>query len=180
MWNFLANTRGKEPACQCRRHKRPGFNPWVGTIPWRRAQQPTVFLPGESCGQRSLVGYSPWGHKESDMTEVTQYTRVHKAIYCFSLRMTCFHYVVKELGSDPGDCSDMCCPCAENEIISYLQTMVSLVSILLLPHKGPYKASGCLLLFFFNKAQLIYNVALISGIQQSDSYMCINIYTHAC
>ena len=44
---------------QCRR---PGVNPWVGTIPWRREWQPTpVFLPGESHGQRSLAGYSPWG-----------------------------------------------------------------------------------------------------------------------
>ena len=43
---------------------------WVGKIPWRRAGQPTpVFFPGESHGQRSLVGYSPWGHKESDTTE---------------------------------------------------------------------------------------------------------------
>ena len=41
-------------------------------MPWRRAWQPTpVFLPGEYHGQRSLTGYSPWGHKESDMTEVT-------------------------------------------------------------------------------------------------------------
>ena len=48
------------------------FGPWVGKIPWRRAWQPTpVFLPGESHGQRSLAGYSPWGHKESDTTEVT-------------------------------------------------------------------------------------------------------------
>ena len=40
------------------------------------AQQPTpVFLPGESLGQRSLVGYSPWGHKESDMTEATEHRR---------------------------------------------------------------------------------------------------------
>ena len=40
--------------------------------PWRRAWQPTlVFLPGEFQGQRSLVGSSPWGHKELDMTEVT-------------------------------------------------------------------------------------------------------------
>ena len=46
------------------------FDPWVGKIPWRRKWQPTlVFLPGESHGQRSLVGYSPYGHKESDMTE---------------------------------------------------------------------------------------------------------------
>ena len=54
------------------RHKRCRFNPWVEKIPWRRAQQPTpVFLHGESHGQRSLVGYSPLGHKKLDMTEVT-------------------------------------------------------------------------------------------------------------
>ena len=51
---------GKEPTCQCRRHKRYRFDPWVGKIPWRREWQPTpVFLPGESHRQRSLVGYSP-------------------------------------------------------------------------------------------------------------------------
>ena len=44
---------------QCRR---PGFDPWVGKIPWRRERQPTpVFLPGESHSQRSLVGCSPQG-----------------------------------------------------------------------------------------------------------------------
>ena len=49
---------------------RDRFNPWVGKIPWRRTQQPTpVFLPGESRGQRSLVGYSPWGCKELVMAE---------------------------------------------------------------------------------------------------------------
>ena len=58
--SFPGGTSGKEPACQCRRHKRHEFNPWVGKIPWRRAWQPTpVFLPGESHGQRSLAGYSP-------------------------------------------------------------------------------------------------------------------------
>ena len=42
--------------------KRPGFNPWVRNIPWRRKWQPTpVFLPGRFHGQRSLAGYSPWG-----------------------------------------------------------------------------------------------------------------------
>ena len=52
---------GKESSGQCRRH---GFYPWVGKIPWRRKWQPTiVFLPGKSHGQRSLAGYSPWGHK---------------------------------------------------------------------------------------------------------------------
>ena len=48
------------PAKQNRRHKRCGLDPWVGKIPWKKAQQPTpVFLPGESHGQRSLAGYSP-------------------------------------------------------------------------------------------------------------------------
>ena len=48
------------------------FDPQVRKIPWRRAWQPTpVFLPGESHGQRSLVGYSPWGRKQSDTTELT-------------------------------------------------------------------------------------------------------------
>ena len=46
------------------------FNPWIGKISWRREWQPTpVFLPGEFHGQKSLVGYSPRGRKESDMTE---------------------------------------------------------------------------------------------------------------
>ena len=50
--------------------RRPGFNPWVGKIHWRREWQPSpVFLPEESHGQRSLAGYSPWGHKESDTTK---------------------------------------------------------------------------------------------------------------
>ena len=45
--------------------------------PWRRAWQPTpVFLPGESHGQRSLTGYSPWGQKELDMTERLGYNKV--------------------------------------------------------------------------------------------------------
>ena len=44
------------------RRKRQGFDSWAGKIPWRRAQKPTpVFLPRESHGQRSLVGYSHTG-----------------------------------------------------------------------------------------------------------------------
>ena len=52
------------PARICR------FNPWVRKITWRWKWQPIpIFLPGKPHGQRSLVGYSPWGRKESDMTE---------------------------------------------------------------------------------------------------------------
>ena len=67
---FPGGTSEKEPACQCRRHKRHRFDPWVRKIPWRRKWKPTpVFLPGESHGPRSGVGCSPWGCKDLDMTE---------------------------------------------------------------------------------------------------------------
>ena len=60
--DFSGGVNGKESACQFRRPKRLRFYPWVGKIP-------TPVLPGKSQGQRSQVGHSPWGHKESDMTE---------------------------------------------------------------------------------------------------------------
>ena len=69
---FPGDASGKEPACLCRRYKKCGFNLWVRKITWSRTWQPTaVFLPEEFHGQRSLAGYSPWGCKESDMTEHT-------------------------------------------------------------------------------------------------------------
>ena len=72
---FLWRSHGAEPMSQfyCfweSKCKRPGFNSWVGRIPWRRKWQPTpVFLPGEFHGCRGLVGYSPWSRKESDTIE---------------------------------------------------------------------------------------------------------------
>ena len=69
---FPGGGSGKEPACQFGRYKRHGFDTWVGKIPWGRKRQTTPgFLPGESHEQRSLVGYSPRGRRESDMTEAT-------------------------------------------------------------------------------------------------------------
>ena len=69
LWAFL----GASLVAQRLKHLqcgRPGFDSWVKKIPWRRKWQPTlVFLAGESHGGRSLVGYSPQGHKESDTTE---------------------------------------------------------------------------------------------------------------
>ena len=60
-WAFSDGSVAKNPPANERRE----FDPWVGKIPWRRKWQPTpVFLPGRSHGQRSLVGYSPWGHEE--------------------------------------------------------------------------------------------------------------------
>ena len=60
----------KESTCQCKRCKRHRFDPWVRKIPssskWQTAP---VFLPGKFHGQRSLVGYNPWDHKELDTTK---------------------------------------------------------------------------------------------------------------
>ena len=68
---FSGGVSGKEPTCQYRRH---GLDPWMQKSPWKRACQPTpVFLQGKSHRQRSLKGYSPWGHKESDTTEHRAY-----------------------------------------------------------------------------------------------------------
>ena len=60
----------KNPPANTGAKGRHRFDPWVGKIPWRGKWQPSlVFLPGEVHGQRSLVGYSPRGRKESDTTE---------------------------------------------------------------------------------------------------------------
>ena len=54
----------------CVKCERPGFDPWMRKIPWKKGWLPTLlFLPGEFHGQRRRAGYSPWGCKESDMTE---------------------------------------------------------------------------------------------------------------
>ena len=86
---FPGGASGKEPTCQCRRRQRCRFDTWVRKIPWRRAWQPTpVFLPGESHGQRSLVGYSSWGHRVGhDWSNLTRTgrPRVRKSgIFCLS------------------------------------------------------------------------------------------------
>ena len=62
----MAQTVKNVPAMQ-----RPGFDPCLGKILWRRKWRPTpVYMPGEFHGQRSLVGYSPCSCKESDITEL--------------------------------------------------------------------------------------------------------------
>ena len=67
---FPGGASGKEPVCQCRRCKET----WVPSLSWEdplekeMATHP-VFLPGESLGQSSRVGHSPWSHKELDTTE---------------------------------------------------------------------------------------------------------------
>ena len=67
---FPGGAGGKEPDCQCRRYRRYGFNPLGREDPLEEDMQPrSVFLPGESHVQRSLVGYSPWDCKELGKTE---------------------------------------------------------------------------------------------------------------
>ena len=86
-WASLV-ARWKRICLQCRR---PGFDPWVGKIPWRRKWQPTpIFLPGKSHGQRSLAGYSPWGHKELDMSEWLNHHHPHNKDHNTSWRPPSF------------------------------------------------------------------------------------------
>ena len=69
----LANLPAMQETQRCR------FDHWVRRIPWRRAWQSTpVFLPGEFHGQRSLVGYSPRGGKDSDMTKVIEHAHIEQ------------------------------------------------------------------------------------------------------
>ena len=101
---FLGGASGKEHACQCRRCKRCRFDPWVRKITRREAQQPPpVFLPGESHGQSSLMGYSPWGFIESDMTEAAQHAcqsfirtqifTTHYPLFCFlKMQISLWHH----------------------------------------------------------------------------------------
>ena len=73
--HFPGGACGKESTCQCKRCR---LDPWVGKIPWSRKWYPIpVFLPGKSHEQRSLVGYIPWGCKDSDTTEVTEDAHTH-------------------------------------------------------------------------------------------------------
>ena len=91
----------KESACQGRRCRRPGFDPWVGNIPWRKKWQPTPgVLPGESRGQRSLAGDSPWGRTESDTTErLNTHTR---AVRVPTFSVTKRGLLIDDLASRPG------------------------------------------------------------------------------
>ena len=100
-YRVLSQLSCKEFICQCRRQ---GFDLWVRKIPWRRKWQPTpVFLPGKFHGQRSLAGYSPGSHKESDMTErlrtcicVCIYVHTHTHIYIYIYLLT---YVFLKISS---------------------------------------------------------------------------------
>ena len=84
---FSGGPDGKESACNA------GFNPWVRKIPCRSEWLPTpIFLPGEFHGQSSLVGCSPWGHKELDMSKCTDLWRNQNSLnYKFLQIRIVFH-----------------------------------------------------------------------------------------
>ena len=92
---FPGGTSGKKKNLSAKaRDMRHKFDPWVGKIPWRKEWQPTpVFLPGEFHEQRRLVGYSPWGHEESDTTE---YTYMHGTLSPIEITDT-LHLILKLL-----------------------------------------------------------------------------------
>ena len=121
---FPGGTSGKEPSCQCRRHKRCRFHSWVRMIPWRRAWQPTsVFLPGEYHGQRSLVGCSSKSfrvrHDWCDLnTHAYRLQLVYKLLY---EEVECNHGW-KTGNSYLIDCPDTC----NSFIIAHVPTLGSL------------------------------------------------------
>ena len=80
---FPGGTSGKEPSCQCRRHRDTGSIPGSGRSPGEGNGNPLQYSCLENPhGQRSLEGYCLWGHKESDTTEATEHTRVTKSLGC--------------------------------------------------------------------------------------------------
>ena len=102
---------------QCRR---PGFDPWARKIPWRKEWlPPPVFLPGKFHGRRCLAAYSPWGHKESDMTKqlshslFTIYLHPHSHWVIITLALnytTCENKACKGKGKRKRELAFVCLP----------------------------------------------------------------------
>ena len=74
----------------CLQCRRPGFDPWVREISWRKWLPTPVFLLGKFHRQRSQVSYSPWGHRESDKTERLTHTNINMFIFTWSHNIS--HY----------------------------------------------------------------------------------------
>ena len=92
LWGFPGGASGKEPTCQCRRRKI--LIPGSGRSPGR------AFLPGESHGQRSLVGYTPWGHKESDTTRQLMLSNTCWSLMAEYTKKQCVKYLIYNLLTD--------------------------------------------------------------------------------
>ena len=90
-FGFTCWLSGKESAHQCRRHR---LDPWLRKIPWKKWQPTAVFLPGKSHGQRSLSGYSPWGHKGFDTAEWLNNNNKSKALHSGQLSPEAIFFLV--------------------------------------------------------------------------------------
>ena len=86
--------RGKGSACQRKRYRIRSFHSWVRKIPWRRKWQTAPYSSWEIHGTRSLVGFSPWGLKESDTTEHT-HREILDAIVCLSYAFKLYYYLLQ-------------------------------------------------------------------------------------
>ena len=135
---WLSDSQGKEPACQCTRHKRHGFSPWIGKIPWRRAWQPTlVFLPGEANGQE------PDGLQTTGLQRVQHdwrhWTRTHRPfrylIETVQTQMRYFEYVkmYQKLKETVWKCKYICCVAIDRLYINW--TWLDLICSLKPSHK---------------------------------------------
>ena len=77
-WVAISSFKGSALVAQTLKNLPAMRETWVPSLGWKDPLEKgmathSVFLPGESYGQRSLVGYSPWGCKESDTTEMTEH-----------------------------------------------------------------------------------------------------------
>ena len=103
-WSFPDGTMVNNLPAKCRRPKRSAFDPWIGKIPWSRKWQCTpIFLPGSSHGQRSLAGYSPWGH-----TTEQAHTQCSLQRYLSTIAKTVSHSVMSDSLWPP---ARLLCPC---------------------------------------------------------------------
>ena len=107
---YLSTCSGSDSKASARNAGDPGLIHWVGKIPWRRKSTPAL-LPGKSNGRRSLIGYSPWGRKES---ETTEWLRFHFLSLLYYINLYSWH-----LFKSDGYLLSLASACA-NLIIKYL------------------------------------------------------------
>ena len=132
----------------CLQWGRPRFDPWVGKTPWRRKWQPTlVLLPGKSHGWRSLVGYSPWGRKESYTTK-----RLHFHFsFIHSLKGAWFSGTSPGIYGWPGDwrlflkdlSKEACARGKRSQQNEYGYDLLGASQVALVVKNPPAKAEGC-------------------------------------
>ena len=112
--DFPGSASGKDPACQGRRCKRPGFDPWAGKIPWRRAWPPTpVFWPGESPWTEDLGRPQSVGSQRSDLAgmHTGKCTKVHlaKAMVFPAVTYGCESWTIKKAERRRTDAFELWC-----------------------------------------------------------------------